>query len=88
VNKINLSKYFIFVSVLSLITIFVFMVSKSYDNLMGPVKQAKENNLIRPINTKLDLSTVDLIKSRLDIKYDSTASEVATAPIPTSQPKK
>jgi hypothetical protein len=72
-KKLVLSKYFIFISVLTFITIFVFMVSKSYDNYMGPIKQAKGNVLLKPIDPGLDPTILKEIESRLDIKYDSSA---------------
>jgi len=79
VKKLELSLYFVFIPVLTLITIFVFMVSKSYDNLMGPIEKTRNDSLLKPINTDLDVNTIKLIESRLDIKYIASASAAASA---------
>ena len=78
-KKIKLSQYFIFISVLTLIAIFVFMVSTSYNKLMGPIQQTKENVLLKPINSSLDLNTIKLIESRLDINTVTTPSASTSA---------
>lgn len=73
-KKVRLSQYFIFIAVLTFITIFVFMVSKSYDSLMGPINQTKSNVLLKPIDPNLDVSTIKLIESKLVVDYLASPS--------------
>ncbi len=62
--KNKLSKYFIFISILSFLTIFSAIVQKSYFNLVNPVKKAESNTLLTPINPDLDLDIIQEIQKR------------------------
>lgn len=63
-TKKRLSTYFLFVAVITLVTVFVFVVQKSYENLIGPVKKAEASNLVKPINPNLDIETLDLVEKK------------------------
>lgn len=64
-NKNKISKYFLFISIFSFVSVFVYIVSLSYDKLMRPINTAQESDLIKPINPELDIGTLDLIETRL-----------------------
>jgi hypothetical protein len=63
-KKSNLSAYFLFISIFTLIAIFFFVVQNSYDNLMKPIYQVKINSNLKPIDPNLDISVLDLITKR------------------------
>ena len=63
-KKNKLSIYFIFVAILTVITIFFLMVQKSYFNLIKPQQSAANNALLKDISPNLDTSVLDLIESK------------------------
>ena len=63
-KKNNFSGYLVFISIVSFIATFFFIVQNSYDNLMEPINSAKESVIIKPIDPNLDLSIVDEIEKR------------------------
>lgn len=70
-KKTNFSVYFIFIAFFSFATIFISIVQNSYQNLMKPVNQVKDEK-IEPINTKLDIDVISQIESRQEIIPNST----------------
>ncbi len=63
-KKSRISKYFLIVSVFTFLAIFVYLVSQSYNNLMKPIEEVKNNTILKPINPNLDVSVIDLIEKR------------------------
>lgn len=63
-KKNKFSLYFIIISFFSLITVFIFLVQKSYFNLLKPQKEVENNALLKEINPDLDLSIISEIESR------------------------
>jgi len=82
-NKI--AGYFLFISVFSLITIFIFLVQKSYDNLMGPIIGVKSNNLTKPIDPNLDTATIDMVEQKKEYSLDTFSISIPE-PSPTPAP--
>lgn len=66
-TKKRFSTYFLFIAIITLCTIFVLVVQKSYENLIGPIEQAQGSNLIKPINPNLDTNTLDQIEKREEL---------------------
>jgi len=58
------SLYFVFVSFFTLATVFIYLVQKSYFNLLKPQNQVKNNALLKEINPSLDLSIISEIESK------------------------
>lgn len=88
-NKVKFSFYFIFVSILTLITILVIMVQNSYTNLVTtPKSNVESNTLLSNINPNLDLDVLDQIESRSDSSnsalFIESESAVSTTPTPVS----
>jgi len=88
-NKVKFSFYFIFVSILTLITILVIMVQNSYTNLVTtPKSNVESNTLLSNINPNLDLDVLDQIESRSDssnsVLFIESESAVSTTPTPIS----
>lgn len=65
-SKNKISQYIIFISIFTLVSIFITVAQKSYANLIGPINQVKSSNLIKPINPEIDLDTLKLVESRLE----------------------
>jgi len=63
-KKTKISFYFLFIAFFTFITIFIVIVQKSYNNLMGPIKEVQKSNLLNPINPNLDTSIIQQVESR------------------------
>ena len=61
-NKIPL--YFLIVSIFTFISIFIILVQSSYNNLVKPVNETRQSDLIKPIDPILDSATLDEIEKR------------------------
>ena len=77
-NKNKLSIYFIFISVLSFLTIFVSVTQKSYFNLVSPVKEVSSNKLLTPIDPVLKLEVIEEIKKRPENIEDESLNFLST----------
>lgn len=66
-NKNKFSRYFIIISVLTFLTIFVQIVQQSYNNLIKSTIEAQQNPLIRSIDPKLDIQVLDEIEKRQEL---------------------
>ena len=63
-KKNKLAGYFVFISIFTVITAVVFIIQKSYNNLISPINQAKTSNLTKSIDPNLDIDTLLLIEQR------------------------
>lgn len=63
-KKNKIASYFIFISIFTVITLLVFIIQKSYQNLMGPVNQAKSSNLSKPIDPNLNVEIFQTIEQK------------------------
>lgn len=63
-KKLKFSRYFLFIAVFTLLATFVYVVQKSYDNLMKPIKDTTQNPILKPIDPNLDVSVLDQIQKR------------------------
>ena len=70
-KKNKIIGYFLFISIFSFLTIFVYLVQKSYSNLMGPITETKTSSLIKPIDPNLDIETINLIEQRKEYQLDT-----------------
>jgi hypothetical protein len=68
-KKTKLSFYFIFISIFTAIAFFVTIVQSSYNTLIKPMNQVKDNK-ISPIDSNLDFSVIDEIEKREDYPED------------------
>lgn len=84
-KKTKISKYLIFISFFTLITVFVLMLQRGYSNLMTPAKQVTDTS--KSINPDLDLTVIEQIKSKQNIDPASLPEyETATSNILLIQP--
>lgn len=63
-NKNKLTHYFLFIAILTLITVFFVIYNRSYKNLITPVNNVKTNELLKPFNPKMDTSIIKEINER------------------------
>ena len=63
-NKLQLSKYFFFISAFTTIAILAFIVQAGYNKLMKPDPQVTKDSAIDPLplDAKLSLEVIDLIQ--------------------------
>ena len=66
-SKIKLSKYFVFISIITFLAIFFFVVSQSYNNLMQATKENENNPLTQSISADLDINILDEIEKRQEL---------------------
>ena len=53
-NKNKLTHYFLFIAILTLITVFFVIYNRSYKNLITPVNNVKTNELLKPFNPEIN----------------------------------
>lgn len=83
------SLYFVFVSFFTLTTVFIYLVQKSYFNLLKPQNEVKNNALLKEINPNLDLSVISEIESRsknTQENFDFSILDPKTKTTPTQTP--
>lgn len=94
-TKNKFSSYFIFVSVLTFLTIFVSIVQKSYFNFIKPQNLVENNTLLKDMSPDLDLSILSAIESKdknIDEAFDfstiksNNSPTISSAPQPTITP--
>jgi len=78
-KRYKLSRYLLFISIFSFITLFVYVIQKSYDNLMKPLQAVQKSDLIRPVDPNFDISILDEIELRNYFASDT----VTPTPMPT-----
>lgn len=88
-KKTKISSYLIFISVFTVLTVFVLVMQKSYNNLIAPTKQAQISDTGKGINPELDRSAIDIMKAKQHInpsdlpEYESATSDILlTIPTP------
>ena len=86
-NKVKFSFYFIFVSVLTLITILIILAQNSYTNLVTtPKSNIQSNTLLSTINPSLDLDVLVQIENRQESSASGVSIEsdspITVTPIP------
>ncbi len=72
-KKTKISSYFIFISVLTFLTIFFSMVQKSYFSFIAPQKLVENNTLLKNFDPSLDADIISLIESKnknIDNNFD------------------
>lgn len=77
-NKKTISTYFVLISIISCLTLFVIIAQKGYQNYLQPTEELKSNILIKPFNSSLDTDVIDLIKQRQEV--DPNLMEVRVIP--------
>lgn len=85
-KKNKIVGYFLFISIFSFLTIFIYLVQKSYSNLIGPVTETKSSNLTKPIDPNLDIETLNLIEQRKEYDLNTFSvdkqEEISVTPTP------
>lgn len=69
-KKTKISKYLIFLSILTFLAIFTFIVQTGYNKLTGPVRQIESGTILKPINPDLDQDTLYQINNKEEFKNE------------------
>lgn len=64
-NKLKISKYLMFLSMMTFLAIFFHIVETSYNKLMQPSKDLSKSDLLKPINPNLEVDVLNQIEKRL-----------------------
>ena len=83
-KKNKFSLYFVFISILTFLTIFIAIVQKSYFNLKNPQKIVEENQELNDFNPNLDLSVLSLIESKdknINESFDFSTVKSGQSPV-------
>ena len=68
----NLSKYLLFISIATFITVFIFIVQESYDKLISTQKKISADTILKPINPVLDTSILDVLEKKQEYQDDTS----------------
>jgi low affinity Fe/Cu permease len=70
-EKIKLSKYFIVLIILTIITIAIIIIQNSYNNLVGLnlLQQSQKVDLTKAIDPKLDTTIIEKLGEKNEYKY-------------------
>lgn len=66
-KKNKFSQYFLFVSVLTVSTIFLLIFHKSYNNLVKPRDEVKGNVMLKPFDATIDIDIINEISEKEDL---------------------
>ena len=65
--KNKLSRYFVAISILTFLAIFIQIVQQSYNNLIKDTISVQQGSLIRSVDPKLDTQILDEIEKRQEL---------------------
>lgn len=87
-KKNKISTYLIFISIFTVITVFVLIMQKSYNNLIAPTKAGQIIDTSKTINPVLDSGVINQIKTKnhvdpSELPENETAAPNAELLIPT-----
>lgn len=77
--KNKISAYLIFIASLTLVSIFIYMATVSYNNLIKPVQQAKDSPLTKPLPTGFDTTVLDQIEQKNEYQSAPTPESTVSA---------
>lgn len=83
-KKNKLSKYFIFVSCLTLFSVFVVVVQSSYSKLIGPSQTVQSDSSLNPIDLEINFQTVVDIKKRQEFLPEQLNQFFVPTPLATN----
>ncbi|MBU1129889.1 hypothetical protein KKE45_01045 [Patescibacteria group bacterium] len=85
-KKNKISKYFLFISSFTLLSIFILIIQKSYSNLIGPSQQLETSSLMRKIDPNLDIDTLRNVERQKEfMTIPITSPSIVSSP--SSTPK-
>lgn len=62
--KKKFSRYFILISIFTCLAVFIFVVQKSYDNLISASVDQQDYSLIKTVSPNLNIQVLDEIEKR------------------------
>ena len=88
-KKNSISKYFLVVSITTFLSVFMLMVHRSYVNLITPTKVVNSDNLLKPINPKLDTQIILEFEQKTeypDSQVRQSSPSALTSPLENESP--
>ncbi|MGI5840984.1 MAG: hypothetical protein ACOX6N_02145 [Patescibacteria group bacterium] len=82
-NKEKTSSYLIFISIFTFLTVFTLLIQKSYENLIKPTQNLGTNENITPMNPNLDMTVLDEIEKREDLRVEDIDMGLLQELVPT-----
>ncbi len=79
-RKTIVSRYLVFLSAITLITLFFLTVHRGYSKLMKPINEAKGSDLGKPIDPNIDFSIIESINNKDELVL------LEMTPTPSPQP--
>jgi len=82
-KKNKISQYFIFVSCLTLFSVFVVIVQSSYSKLIGPSQTVQSDSSLNPIDLEINYQTIADIKKRQEFLPEQLNQFFVPTPVAT-----
>lgn len=64
-DKHKISKYYLIISLITLVSVMVFIIQQSYSNLLADSKKISEDVTVKPLDPAIDIEVLDLIEKKL-----------------------
>lgn len=64
-DKHKISKYYLIISLITLVSVIVFIIQQSYSNLLADSNKISNDVTIRPLDPNIDIEVLDLIEKKL-----------------------
>jgi hypothetical protein len=64
-DKHKISKYYLIISLVTLVSVMVFIIQQSYSNLLADSKKISEDVTVKPLDPNIDIEVLDLIEKKL-----------------------
>ncbi len=64
-DKHKISKYYLIISLITLISVVVFIIQQSYSNLLADSKKISQDVTVKPLDPNIDIEVLDLIEKKL-----------------------
>ena len=64
-DKNKISKYYLIISLITLISVMVFIIQQSYSNLLADSKKISQDVTVKPLDPNINIEVLDLIEKKL-----------------------
>lgn len=64
-DKQKISKYYLIISLITLVSVMVFIIQKSYSNLLSDTNKISNDVTVKPLDPSIDIEVLDLIEKKL-----------------------
>jgi len=64
-DKHKISKYYLIISLITLVSVMVFIIQQSYSNLLADTQKISQDVTVKPLDPNIDIEVLDLIEKKL-----------------------